>query len=240
MENSLEKIGKATSLTTEEVSVLKNTVAKNTTDTELSYFIMNAQQMGLNPFAKEIWCYKDNKGNLLVFAGRDGFLKKAQQDPRWNGMKSSEVRENDEFAIDFWGEEITHKINPKDRGEIVGAYCYIKPKDVESATIEWVDFKTYNRGFSVWKSNPADMIKKTAEAKALKKAFGISGLASEYEFAVKDNAVQPLPETPEVDKEKERIKGFIEKASTPEQLEEVEPFLDEETKDIYEQKKLEL
>jgi recombinational DNA repair protein RecT len=179
------KIAKATNLTTEEVAVVKNTVAKGTTDLELSYFLMSGKALGLSPFNKEIWCYKDGKGNLLVFAGRDGFLKIAQRSPQWNGMASSEVRANDKFELDIPNGKITHIANPlEQRGEIVGAYAYVKPKGCDVATIEWADFKTYDKGWNVWKSHPADMIKKVAEIRVLKKAFGISGLNSEHEFEV--------------------------------------------------------
>src|SRR5690606_19499018 len=52
----------------EQVAIIKNTVAKGVTDTELAYFLMLAQSVHLNPFKKEIWCYKDNKGNVIIFA----------------------------------------------------------------------------------------------------------------------------------------------------------------------------
>ena len=191
MTNEL-KIAKATELTEQEVAVIKSTVAKGTTDLELSYFLMTAKSVGLSPFNKEVWCYKDNKNNLIVFAGRDGFLKVAQKDKRWNGMVSSEVRENDEFGIDFPKGEISHKIKMSDRGKIVGAYAYVKPKDCDTATIEWVEFDTYNKNYNVWKSHPADMIKKVAEIRALKKAFGISGLNSEHEFQVVNDQVRAI------------------------------------------------
>lgn len=178
------KIAKATALTPEEVAVIKSTVAKGTTDLELSYFLMTAKQMNLNPFMKEVWCYKDGKGNLLVFAGRDGFLKIAQQDKHWNGITSSEVRAKDKFEMNIPEGKITHTFSIQDRGEIIGAYAIVKPKGCDIATVEWVDFATYNKGYNVWKSHPADMIKKVAEIRVLKKAFGISGLASEHEFEI--------------------------------------------------------
>ncbi len=238
--SNLEKIGQATNLSSEEVAIIKNTVAKSVSDTELSFFLMNAKETGLNPFNKEIWCYKDTKGNLLVFAGRDGFLKKAQSDPRWNGMVSSEVRENDKFEVDFPAGKVTHKVLPTDRGKILGAYAITKPKNVDAATIEWVEFDVYNKGRFVWASHPADMIKKVAEVRVLKKAYGISGLASEYEFTIKDDVAVAVETQKPVDKTQERIKGFIEKAKDKEQLKEVEDHLDEETRPIYEQKKLAL
>src|SRR6056297_1707436 len=130
-----------------QLRVIKNTVAKGTDNTELAYFLYTAQSIGLNPLNKEIWCYKDHKENLIVFSGRDGFLKKAQQDSRWNGIVSSEVRENDLFEIDIPNGQISHKPNYKEsRGKIIGAYCYIKPKDCDVATIEWVDIAPYDKG----------------------------------------------------------------------------------------------
>jgi hypothetical protein len=198
---SMQKIGDMTGFTSDEVAVIKNTVAKGTTDLELAYFLNVSKSVGLSPFNKEVWCYKDGKGNLLVFAGRDGFLKKGQQDARWNGIVSSEVCMNDIFEMDIPNGMITHKPNFKDRGAIIGAYCYIKPKNCDTATIEWAEFKTYDKGYSVWKADPAAMIKKVAETHCLKKAFGISGIQAEYDFDVKQvggNAVVvPINEVPD-------------------------------------------
>ena len=172
----------------EQVAVIQKTVAKGTTAVELAYFINVCKTVDLNPFIKEIWCYKDNRGNLLVFAGRDGFLAKAQRSPSFNGIRSSEVCEEDEFEIDIANNKIKHVFGKGKRGEIIGAYCLVFRKDGEP-TIEYVDFKTYNKGYNAWKTHPAEMIKKVAETHALKKGFGISGLQSEYDFDVKRNGV---------------------------------------------------
>jgi recombination protein RecT len=191
------KIAIATGFTSEQVAIIKNTVAKNVSDLELAFFLTNAKDLNLSPFNKEIWCYKDHQNNLIMFAGRDGFLKKAQQDNRWNGISSADVRANDTISIDYPNGVVHHspQVN-KDRGEIVGAYAICKPKGCELATIEYVEFKTYSKGKFVWASHPADMIKKVAEIRALKKAYGISGLQSEYEFTVQDDIVKPINSEP--------------------------------------------
>jgi len=193
MENklsNLEKIKIATNsqFSTEEIAIIKSTVAKNTTDTELTFFISLAKTLNLNPFNKEIWCYKSGTA-LMTFAGRDGFLKIAQSNKLWNGITSAEVRDSDVFDVDIPKGIITHKPDFKNRGKILGAYCYIKPKGCEIATIEYADFNAYNKGVNVWKSHPADMIKKVAEIKALKKAFGIAGLYDESDFEVQHDKV---------------------------------------------------
>ncbi len=185
-------VGNAFGYTPEQVAVVQNSVAKGTNKIELAYFLNVCKTMDMNPFNKEVWCYKDNKDNLLIFAGRDGFLSKAQKNPLFNGIRSCEVCENDEWSIDVANNEIKHLITKqkKDRGQIIGAYAIIFRKGGEP-TIEWSDFATYNKGWNTWKTHPAEMIKKVSESHALKKAFGISGIQSEYEFDVKEGKAVP-------------------------------------------------
>ena len=149
-----DKISAFTGYKSEEIAVVKATVAKGTTDTELAYFLSVCKSNDLNPFMKEIWCYKDNKGNLLVFAGRDGFRKRAQQSPLWNGLASSEVCENDTFSMNTATGEVSHVSNFKNRGKIIGAYAVSKPKGTEFATVTWADFATYNKGKFTWGNTP--------------------------------------------------------------------------------------
>jgi len=198
-----EKISVLTGFPVEAIAVIKNTVAKNTTDTELAYFLSVAKSVNLNPLNKEIWCYKDNKGNLLVFAGRDGFLKRAQESPNWNGMTSFEVCFNDFFEIELTvgKASIVHRPNFKDRGKIIGAYAIVHPKGCNLPTIEWAEFSAYDKGWNVWKDNPAAMIKKVAEAHVLKKAFGITILQAEYDYEVKDEIVSAVDHAPKTDLE---------------------------------------
>jgi len=188
-----EKVSDITGYKPNEIAIIQQNVAKGTSATELAYFLNVCKTMTLNPFNKEVWCYKDGRGNLLIFAGRDGFLSKAQQNPLFNGIRSCEVRDNDEWSIDVANNKITHIISKslKDRGEIIGAYCIVFRKGGEP-TIEFADFKTYNKGYNAWKTHPAEMIKKVAESHALKKAFGISGIQSEYDFNFNDNKATPI------------------------------------------------
>src|SRR5215210_7972387 len=78
-------------LSEEEKQVLKNSVAKGTTDDELSYFLNVAFAQELNPCQKEVWCIKRAKKNaqgqydyqsadLIIMTSRDGFLKLAKRD----------------------------------------------------------------------------------------------------------------------------------------------------------------
>ncbi len=206
--------------TDQEIAVIQHNVAKNTNKVQLAYFINVCKSVDLNPFIKEIWCYKDKADNLLVFAGRDGFLAKAQRNPLYNGIRSSEVCENDVFSIDIANNKIKHEFGVSDRGNIIGAYAIVFRKDGEP-TIEYVAFKTYNKGYNAWKTHPSEMIKKVAETHALKKAFGISGIQSEYSFEVKDGVAIPMNSSPtlsiketQAEQERERTIKHIDSATT--------------------------
>lgn len=190
-ENDKKIANQTGQFTPEEIAIIKNTVAKGTTDLELAYFLNVSKVHGLNPFTKQIWCYKDNKNNLLVFAGRDGFLAKAQQCKEYAGIQSCEVCEKDEFEINIPEGKVSHKINSFDRGAIRGAYAIAYRKGCQP-TIELVDFRTYDKGYNAWKSHPSDMIKKVAEVHALKKAFGISGVQSEEDFEIINGTAYPV------------------------------------------------
>ena len=88
-----------------------------------------------------------NKGILFTLLRVLANLIIAQFNPLFNGIRSCEVRDNDEWSIDVANNKITHVISKslKDRGEIIGAYCIVFRKGGEP-TIEFADFKTYNKG----------------------------------------------------------------------------------------------
>lgn len=224
-----DKVSNITGISPEVIAVIHNSVAKGTSVSELSYFLNVAKAAGLNPFMKEVWCYKDNAGNLLVFTGRDGFLKKAQQSQDYKGIQSSVVFEEDEFEMitDTSNNEfqdsikIIHKIKPKKggRGVILGAFCIAYREDKAPYGV-WVEFARYNKGKFVWAAFPEDMIVKVAEAHCLKKAFGITGLSIEEDFNIDNGVVYPMEAKPQpVDKSKERLEAMINDVKTKVDLE---------------------
>jgi len=195
MKTEIEKYQKVADMTGYEpnqVAVVADQIAKGSNQFELAYFLNVCKEYDLSPFKKEIWCYKDGKGNLIIFTGRDGLLSKAQKNPLFNGLRSSEVRANDTITIDIPNGKIDHTFVPgTERGDIIGAYCIVFRKGGEPL-VEWVDFMAYNKGYSTWKSDPVAMIKKVAESHALKKAFGLSGVQIETDWDVdQDGTARP-------------------------------------------------
>lgn len=201
----------------EQIGVIQKSVAKGTEVAELAYFLNVCQSVGLNPFNKEVWCYKDHRGNLIIFTGRDGLLRKAQENPNFGGIRSSEVREKDHFLIDIANAKIEHRFGLEDRGEIVGAYCVVDRKE-GTPTIEFVKASEYMpknpNPYTPWAKFPAAMMKKVAESHALKKAFGMSGVQIEYDFEVRNGVASPKGITREKpNREYEQLKRFIETCS---------------------------
>ena len=207
--------------TADEVDVISRQVAKGANMVELMYFLNVCKSTGLNPFVREIWSYKDKQDNLLVFAGRDGFLSKAQQSPQFRGIRSCEVRKNDHFEANIPAGHIDHRFGFADRGEIVGAYAIVFREPGEP-TIEVAEFKRYNKGRSAWKTHPEEMIKKVAEAHALKKAFGINGIQVAYDWNVNEDTgiATPLEQKKKTraDHEEDRARALINNLDEPDQL----------------------
>lgn len=161
----------------EQIALVKRTVAKGATDDELKMFMHVAKKNGLDPFNKEIWFYKV-KDQTLMFASRDGFMKIAQSSKEFNGLKSAVIRKSDIAEIDIQNNAVKHVFKPTtDRGAIVGAWATAYRKNAEPCTV-YVDYATFNKGMNAWKSHPEEMIKKVAEAHALKKLFGITGFSA--------------------------------------------------------------
>jgi len=190
---------KVTGMKKEEIDIIKNTVAKNTTDTELAFFLSVAKNVGLSPLTKEIWCYKDGRNNMIMFAGRTGFLSIAQRNPNFKDLNSVEVCENDEFKMGnkdgqiFVDHLFSVGLNAAEkRGAIVGAYCVINLMN-GGKIIEWADIKAYDKKQSVWNSHQAEMIKKVAEVHAIKKMSNLGSLYAEEEFKIAKGQVVGSP-----------------------------------------------
>lgn len=162
------------------------------TISELRFFLESAKQSGLSPYNNELWAYKDNKGNLLIFAGKNGFLKMAHdKDPNFKSVNSHAVYSKDEFRIEYKDgkQEVYHIINPSnDRGTLLGAYAIyenrIGGKAIEYASLKDYDKDPKNTGYTPWKTHKEEMIKKVALVHVCKLMVSIGGIYDEAEFRI--------------------------------------------------------
>lgn len=164
--------------TQEQVDTIKDTVARGATHTELFMFLSLAKKYELDPFAKEIWFIKDKQGKPMIQVAKDGFLKTAQNNPKFLGIQEGAVYENEIFEIDYENCKVLHKPLLKNRGALVGAWCRVKKEGIDPY-IAWAEFAEYGRGkpnYGPWKDLPSVMIKKVATTIALRATFGINGV----------------------------------------------------------------
>lgn len=150
----------------DEMSLLRNVIAKGCTEPEFKLLMYMANTYGLDPLLKQIWAVKrSDNAPALIFAGRDGMLAIAHRSGHFDGMQSGVIYEG----------------TGKDK-KPVSAWCEIWRNDMSHSFKTEVPFSEYNTGFSVWKTNPSAMILKVAEAVCLRKAFSVSGLYAPEEI----------------------------------------------------------
>ncbi|WP_158264845.1 RecT family recombinase [Blastopirellula marina] len=208
-------------LNDEQKKVLKETVAKDASDTELAYFLNVSLAHNLNPFNKEVWFIKYG-GKVTIQTGRDGFLQIAKRDPTFDRITSAEVRAKDHFVFDPVSGDIEHRINAaNDRGDIIGAYAIITRKDGVKIA-KYVTWSEYNGTSEIWKKNKSAMICKCAESILCKQFANVTGIQSSEAMPTEGMAVDNSPEAAEASADlKQHLIDQIEACNT---IEEVDAF----------------
>lgn len=134
-----------------EIDLLRSTYAKGLNDTELSLFLKQSEALNLNPFTKEIYGMIVSE-RLVLITSIAGLRKIAHQSGSYIGC---------DVKVKMDGEKL------------VSAEATVK-KLVAGHVAEFraeVMFKEYNTGKAQWVKTPVTMLKKVAEAHALRMAY---------------------------------------------------------------------
>ena len=175
--------------TPQQVEAIKRTVAIHASNEELTMFLYLSRKTGLDPFANEIWLIQV-EGKNKIMTSRDGYLKIANNNPCYQGMRSDAIYSNDTFKRVIAGEndEIFHSYdNLKDRGQLLGAYAKVYRSDRLVPSFFLAPMSNYDKGKGAWAKYPHAMIIKVAESMALKRAFSISGLCTQEELMTEEH-----------------------------------------------------
>ena len=180
-------------------SKIRKMFAPQLTNDEFSIFVGLGKSLGANPFTREIWCIKYGNSEAQIFLGRDFYRRKAQEQPQYKGHQADAIYSNDEFKMANGKPE--HSYSLQDRGELIGAYALVYRSDNEPFFLT-VKFSEYTTGKALWNQKPETMIKKVAEAQALRGAFqgvfaGTYDQSEEWvDEEIEENPSQyaPLPE----------------------------------------------
>ena len=172
-----EKYGMDTAAFTK---VLMSTVMPSGTKPEqVAAFLIICNRYDLDPFSNECWAYPD-RGGVKPMVGVDGFLAIANRDPAFDGMEFEEAKDKDGNL-----EAVTCRVFRKDRSRPVTATEYMA--------------ECRNDRSPVWKKYPRRMLRHRATIQALRKAFGLAGLADQQEYADFQDLTKNQPQDNVVD-----------------------------------------
>lgn len=142
----------------EMINTLKDTVCKGATNAQFRMFAEVCKATGLSPWLKEIWFVP----GVGVMAGRDGYLRVANEHPMFDGMDTKVERDAQSKPV-----KATCSVYRKDRSHPITCEAY---------------YNEYKKSGNVWQTYPSAMISKVAEVLALKRSFSINGVVTEEEI----------------------------------------------------------
>ena len=132
-------------------------------------FIAMCLAKRLNPFEGDAFLVgydsaQDGPKFSLITA-HQAFLKRAELNKEYNGMKSGVIVVRDQVLIELEGD--FHL----DADTLVGGWACVYFKNREHPMFKRVKLSRFNTGRSIWAKDPAGMICKVAEADALRSSF---------------------------------------------------------------------
>lgn len=186
-----EARGIAPNMTREQVDLIKRTVCKDSTDSELKLFLYTAARTGLDPLARQIHAVK-RAGTMTIQTGIDGYRLIADRTGKYAPGPITVAMSKDGAKV----ESATAVVKKLVGGEWVEV----------SATAYFEEYRVANS--PMWTKMPRLMLSKCAEALALRRAFPaeLSGVytAEEMEQAGGGAATSGLKEPKPVDKTAEK------------------------------------
>jgi phage recombination protein Bet len=162
--------------TPEELNLIKQTVAKDSTDQELSLFLYTAGLRGLNPLTRQIHFVKRG-GQGTIQTGIDGFRLIAQRTGKYAPGSQPTV-----FEYDSKGNLL--------RATVYGMKIMNGQAFEFSATAKYSEYRVDSN--QIWRKMPETMLEKCAEAKMLRRGFPeeLSGLYTDEEMAQADGEIK--------------------------------------------------
>lgn len=163
--------GRELRLSQEQIQLIKETVAKGTTDIQLQLFLHVCRKHRLDPLAKQIYC--------ILWPREDGKYHDMVIIVGINGLRTTAARDHKDFAgtsKPIWTYQDTVLKTPAGRRipESCSMKAFRKGSESSEAEVWWEEFAPTDlkaKRSDFWNRLPKHMLAKVAEAHALKKAF---------------------------------------------------------------------
>jgi len=225
---SIEKYGK-TELTfnEEQISVLKESIAKDLTLPEFDLFVNVCKRKQLDPFSGQICAVKrfdssKNKPVMTIQTEIDGYRTIAQRTGRYNGQTMPEWCGSDGIWKEVWLEE-KYPLAAR-----IGVYI-IGQSEPTYAVALWREFYPGDKMGFMWRKLPTIMLLKCAEAQALRKAFPMDLAGMYVKEEIQNDQIMEVSAEDLRDEKAKRIEKSFEMKSlsepeTAEVIEDGNPF----------------
>ena len=151
-----------------DLLAVKTRSGKTCSDNDAIKFLMMCQARLLNPFEGDAF--------LIGYDGKDGptfslitahqaFLKRAELNPEYDGMKSGVIIEEDGKMSDLEGDFFLKS------QRVIGGWATVFFKNRKYPMHKRVRLERFQKAFGIWQDDSAGMICKCAEADALRSSF---------------------------------------------------------------------
>jgi phage recombination protein Bet len=120
------------------------------TNEQIASFLVVANQHDLNPFTKEIHAFLGRQGGIVCVVGVDGWAKKVNEHPQFNGMSFEQTDEQ--------------------------CTCTMYRKDRQHPVVVTEYFSECRRDTDPWRTHPKRMLRHKALSQCARLAFSFAGI----------------------------------------------------------------
>lgn len=141
---------------------------------------MVAKEHQLNPLTKEIYFMKTRGGSIQPIVSVDGWIRKCNEHPEFDGLEVTDVRDSD--------------------GNVIAMTCSIWRKDRSRPTVvtEYLAECKANGG-DVWNKSPMRMLRNRVICQCSRVAFGFAGIMEPDEFESWNGGMKDVtPSVPDI------------------------------------------